>query len=72
MIRRDKIEKLTEDEFVVLGYIINDSLPERVVTSDQFYLLQPQWLFVTLNEYAYKIKDEHKPMVQSIADKLLN
>lgn len=72
MIRKNKIEMLTEDELTLFGYIINDSLSSREITSKEFCWLRPQGIFNTLNEYSLKIKEDKKPILQSIVDKLLN
>jgi hypothetical protein len=72
MIHKHKIEKLTEDEVNLFGYIINDSLSGREISSNEFCWLRPQAVFNTLNIYAGKIKQEYKPMIQAISDKLCN
>ncbi|NBP03962.1 MAG: hypothetical protein EBU90_28485 [Proteobacteria bacterium] len=70
MIANHKLDSLTEDELCVLLFVINNT--DRQFEKTELCWLNPKWVYIKLNEAANKIKPEHKPMLQSIVDKLIN
>ncbi len=67
---RHKLEKLNEDQVAVLLYCLNDGLSasEKEITYDDLKFIQPMYAFQKLNEFAPKIKNEHRQMMQDIVN----
>ncbi len=73
MIFKQKINDLSEDELSILLYCLNDGLSSRdegEINMHNICCLKPEHVFHKLNEFAPKIKDEYRSMLQTIADKV--
>ena len=73
MIFKQKINNLSEDELSILLYCLNDGLSSRdegEINMHNICCLKPEHVFHKLNEFAPKIKDEYRSMMQTIADKV--
>jgi hypothetical protein len=73
MIFKQKIKDLSEDELSILLYCLNDGLSSRdegEINMHNICCLKPEHVFHKLNEFAPKIKDEYRSMMQNIADKV--
>jgi hypothetical protein len=69
-----KLDSLTEDQVALLLYCINDGRLNK--QKDYFYedlkFIKPMYAFKKLNEYAPKIKQEYRSMMQDIVNKAIN
>jgi hypothetical protein len=72
MIHRSKLEKLTEEEYGILYYCVNNGTDGEVITAENMVWLKPQYVFIKLNEYAQNLTDDKKRTIQSISDKVVS
>jgi hypothetical protein len=70
MIFRDKLRNLTEIEYSILYYCLNDGTDGDFISSEHMVLIKPHLAFLKLNEYAGKVPFEKRQIFQSIVDKL--
>ena len=72
MLLKSKLKNLTEDELCILLYCMNDGLSGRddEVNMHNIQWFRPEYVFGKLNEFAGKIKPEHRSLLQTVADKV--
>jgi len=70
MIPRHKLEKLTEEEYGILYYCLNDGTDGDIISAENMFWIKPQHAFLKLNEYAAKIAPEKRSIFQEIVDKI--
>jgi hypothetical protein len=72
MILKSKLNLLTEDELCILLYCLNDGISGKSdeINMHNIQQFKPQFVFDKLNEHLPKIKQEHRTMLQAIADKV--
>ena len=70
MIFRDKLRSLTELEYAILYYSLNDGTDGDFISAEHMIYIKPNLAFLKLNEYAGKVPFEKRQIFQSIVDKL--
>lgn len=73
MIHKHKLELLTEDEMSLLLYCLNESkCGETIIDTDNLKYIRTKFVYISLNEHATKIKEEHRHILQGIVDKIVD
>jgi len=72
MIPRSKLETLTEEEYGILYYCVNNGTDGDVITAENMVWLKPQYVFIKLNEYAQNLSNDKKRTIQAISDKVVS
>jgi hypothetical protein len=72
MISKSRLDQLTEDELCILLYCMNDGMSGREdeINLHNIQWHTPQFVFNKLNEHLPKIKEQHRSLLQVIADKV--
>lgn len=70
MIYKHKLQNLTEEEYGILYYCMNDGTDGERVHADNMNALKIKHIFTKLNDYASKVSEEKRHVFQSIIDKL--
>jgi hypothetical protein len=70
MIFNQKLKNLTEEEYGILYYCMNDGTDGTLVHAENMNALKIKHIFEKLNEYANKVPQEKRSTIQSIFDKL--
>lgn len=70
MIRRNKLQNLTEEEYGILYYCLNDGTDGEIVAAEHMIWYKTNYVFTKLNEYAAKVSPEKRHIFQSIVDKI--
>ena len=72
MIFKYKIDSLTEEELMILMYILSENSGSDFEWHKEYLVaLRPTELFETLNKWAPKIKEDKRQSMQNIVDKLI-